>query len=70
VIGKQIKALREQAGLTQKVLAESVGVKRAAVARIESGIRDPSPDLLERLAKRLGCDVRLVPRNGRKKSRK
>lgn len=70
MLGQQIKALREQAGLTQKELAAACGVQREAIGRIESGIREPGPDLLARLAKRLGFEVRLVPRNGRKKIRK
>lgn len=66
MLGDQIKALREKRGMTQAALAEATGVNREAIGRIESDIRKPGPDLLERLAGVLGAEIRLVPR--RKKS--
>lgn len=66
MLGEQIKTLREKRGMTQAALADAAGVQREAVGRIESGIRKPGPELLERLADALGAEIRLVPR--RKKS--
>ena len=40
---KNIKELRQQLGLTQKRLAEELGVTLATVGRWECGLRDPSP---------------------------
>ena len=52
------RLLREQAGITQQVVADTIGVTREAVARWEGGTRSPRgralPDyvaLLERLAR-------------------
>lgn len=53
-IGKNIKALRERAGLTQEDLAEILGISRPAVTSIETGGRRVSTDELVRLARALG----------------
>jgi transcriptional regulator with XRE-family HTH domain len=55
-IGMRIKVLRRAKGWTQTELGERVGVKRVAIARIESpdtapNHRSPSLKLLERLAR-------------------
>jgi len=55
--GKVLKKIREKRGLTQAVLADKVGVDRVTIARIESGARNPSMDLLQRLAKVLKVKV-------------
>ncbi|MEV7777059.1 helix-turn-helix transcriptional regulator [Kitasatospora sp. NPDC088351] len=46
-IGKQIKLLREQAGLTQKQLADHVGYGEALIGSVERGRRTPQPELLD-----------------------
>jgi transcriptional regulator with XRE-family HTH domain len=38
----RLRELRTEAGLTQDQLAEKAGVKRGAIARWESGTREPS----------------------------
>ena len=58
----RIKARRERIGLTQRELAERVGVgttmiARIEIARIDEHARRPSLDLLERLADVFGCRV-------------
>jgi transcriptional regulator with XRE-family HTH domain len=53
MIGKRIKELREQLGLTQEELAEKVGVTRSALANYESGLREPKGDILVRFARAL-----------------
>lgn len=40
-LGARVRELREQAGLTQSQLGEKMGVQRLAVARWESGDREP-----------------------------
>ncbi len=56
-IGKGLKRIREKRKLTQTALAERVGVRQGTVARIETGERNPSMDLLQRLAKVLEVTV-------------
>ncbi|MFH8385154.1 Scr1 family TA system antitoxin-like transcriptional regulator [Kitasatospora sp. NPDC018058] len=45
-IGKQIKLLREQAGLTRKELGERVGYGEHLISAVERGVRTPQPELL------------------------
>lgn len=58
-IGLQIRDLRETAGLTQKELAESLGVSQQVIARLESGdANNPTVTTLERIAKATGHRLR------------
>jgi len=53
-----IKKLREEKGLSQKALAERVGVTDAYITMLETGVRkNPSLAVLQRLAKALGAPV-------------
>lgn len=45
-IGKQIKLLREQAGLTQRELGERIGYGEQLISMVERGLRTPQPELL------------------------
>ena len=60
--GYQIARLRMIRGLTQEQLAEMVGTKQPAIARLESGQTTPSISFLRRLACALGAnlEIRLV----------
>ena len=49
-LGKNISALRQQAGLTRKQLAEILDVTEMAVGTYERGIRTPSLDKILQLA--------------------
>ena len=49
-IGARIRFLREQNGLTQVTFANMVNVERTYLSKIESGERNPSIDMLERIA--------------------
>ena len=53
----QIKALREERGLTTRALGEKVGVSCASVTRWELGQAYPSADKLPLLADALGCSI-------------
>ena len=55
--GERLKELRQQRQLTQLELAEQVSVDRVTIARLETGTRNPSMDLLLRLAKVLRVEV-------------
>src|SRR5262245_61511166 len=52
----RLRELRCEAGLTQEQLAEKVGVKRGAIARWESGTREPSWSNVVALARALGVE--------------
>lgn len=52
-----IRTLREQQGLTQRALAEAVGVTDKAVSKWESGRGLPDTSLIESLAAALGVSV-------------
>jgi len=51
------EAILEKRKLTQVALAKKVGVHQVTIARIETGERNPSMDLLQRLAKALKVKV-------------
>ncbi len=48
--GDKLKQLRLQAGLTQKQLAEQIGVTKSVVSFYELRERTPSPEILIKLA--------------------
>jgi len=52
-VGRRIKELREQLGLTQEELAEKASISRSALANYESGVREPKGIILVRLAEAL-----------------
>src|SRR5690348_17535663 len=54
--GELLKARRKTLGLTQRSLAQKLGVEASHVAFIESGRRNPSLKLVARLADTLGLD--------------
>lgn len=49
--GTILKELRMQSNLTQKQLAERIGVTKSVVSYYESQERYPSPDILVKIAK-------------------
>ncbi|MDR1641079.1 MAG: helix-turn-helix transcriptional regulator [Clostridiales bacterium] len=60
LIGKLIAA-REAKGMTQEQLAEAAGVKRSAVARLESLKATPHIDKLIKILTPLGYKLTIVP---------
>lgn len=48
--GNRLKELRLQAGLTQKQLADLIGVTKSVISFYERQERTPSPDVLKKLA--------------------
>ena len=48
--GNRLRELRNKAGLTQKQLAEQIGVTKSVVSFYERQERSPSPDVLIKLA--------------------
>ncbi|MEL6348502.1 MAG: substrate-binding domain-containing protein [Myxococcota bacterium] len=57
VLHNQINAHRERLGLSQRALADRVGVSRQAINAIEAGRQVPSTGLALLLARTLGCAV-------------
>ena len=56
--GEMLKRAREKRAMTQATLAAKVGVHQVTIARIETGARNPSMPLLQKIAKAL--HMRLV----------
>jgi transcriptional regulator with XRE-family HTH domain len=63
--GSLLREARLRAGLTQRGLAELVGVPQPAVSRIERGHVSPRLDTLDVLLRACGFGVDLVERPGR-----
>src|SRR5216683_4783726 len=55
-LGESLKSRREALGLTQRSLAQKLGVEASHVAFIESGRRKPSLKLVARIADTLGLE--------------
>lgn len=56
-MGKKIKAIRKKRGLTQKQLAELLGVKQQNISDWERGERSPSVKNLKKLSEILNCQI-------------
>jgi len=65
----QVACLRIEQGMTQEELARRVGTRQPNIARLESGRRTPSLDLLRRVADALGgrLIVRIEPQKETKR---
>jgi transcriptional regulator with XRE-family HTH domain len=57
-----VREARLRAGLSQVDLARRAGVAKSTVGRIETGVRAPTADLVERLVRAAGfeIDARLI----------
>ncbi len=60
-IGSFIKLIRQQLGMSQKVLAARAGVPQSTVSRIEQGQRDASLSTLTKILGALSCDLVIAP---------
>lgn len=59
LLGKKIKKLREDLGLTQQEMAEKIGVESPSyISKIERGLTSPSYELLARAAEELGVQLK------------
>jgi transcriptional regulator with XRE-family HTH domain len=56
--GSRLKAIRLDRKLTQEEFAELIGISVDFLSLIERGINSPGFDVLERMADRLGMQVR------------
>ena len=55
---------RKQQNLTQEELSRKTGITQADISRIENGTRNPSLEMVKRLARGLGLQLKLelIPR--------
>ncbi len=58
IIRALVEARKEQ-NLTQKELSKRTGITQADISRIENGTRNPSLEMLKRLAKGMGMRLKL-----------
>ncbi len=60
-LGKTIQKLRKQAGYgSQEEFAEALGLSRTHVGHIEQGRKNPSMEVLVKIAKKLKQDLRTL----------
>ena len=58
LIGKRIKILRLERGLTQKDIEEATGISRSHISKIESGrVANPGLETLEKIARALKVSI-------------
>ena len=50
---------RKSRNMTQKEQSEATGITQADISRIENGTRNPSLEMVKRLAAGMGCELRL-----------
>lgn len=56
LIGQRIKRERLSKSLTQRALAERVGVGTPHISKVEAGRENPSDELLQKIAEVLDCE--------------
>lgn len=56
---RAIVSARTSQNLTQKQLSEKTGIDQADISKLENGTRNPSVNLLKRLADGLGMDLKI-----------
>lgn len=56
-LGKNIKRMRERAGLSQRELSKRVYVSEMFISFVERGAKKPSVDTFARMAAALGCSM-------------
>ncbi|HEX2890078.1 helix-turn-helix transcriptional regulator [Vineibacter terrae] len=60
--GLEIKKIRKERGLSQRMLAKLAGINRSSLRRIEAGLTEGKIGLIECLADALGYDLDLFHR--------
>ena len=60
-IGALIKSIRQQLGMSQKVLAKRARVPQSTIARIEQSERNTSLATIRKILHALSCDLVVVP---------
>lgn len=60
-VGEIIAMIRNQLGMSQKVLARIAKVPQSTISRIEGSKREPNLSTIEKILKALSCEVIIVP---------
>lgn len=60
LLGKRIKELRKEAGLTQEKLAELIDIETTSLSGIESGRHFPSLPTIEKIANKLNVELKAL----------
>lgn len=60
LLGKRIKELRKEAGLTQEKLAELIDIETTSLSGIESGRHFPSLPTIEKIANKLNVELKTL----------
>lgn len=55
MFAENLKERRESLGITMTALAQATGVSQAFITYLEKGYKQPSVELLKRIAKELRC---------------
>lgn len=63
ILGEQIRARRQELGMTQMQLSVAAGINRVNISNIERGNYNVSIDIIGRIAEALRCEIRLEPIN-------
>jgi transcriptional regulator with XRE-family HTH domain len=58
-IGASVRKARDRTGLTQREFAKKIGVTRMFVCYVENDRKNPSMELLRRVAKVTGTELRV-----------
>jgi transcriptional regulator with XRE-family HTH domain len=58
LFGQNVKKVREQKGWSQDRLSEETGLHRTYISGIERGVRNPTIEIVQRLATALGVEIR------------
>lgn len=66
--GELIKCLREEKGISQRVLSEKACVNRSTLRRIEAGKTSGDIDTMERVLDYLGYELEALDREGQRVS--
>lgn len=56
-LGESFRKARVKRNITQKELAEKIGVNESMIAQIENGYRPPSAKILKATAENIGCSA-------------
>lgn len=58
--GQRVRALRQQAGLSQDAFAEKCGLDRTYISGIERGVRNPTLEVIWVIANGLGIELKIL----------
>ncbi len=62
IIGEKIAEIRKQKGITQRELAQRLGMKQQSISRIENGENSTGIDLLTKIDNILEAKIEMVER--------